>query len=55
MLTFIIISVFLFISFVLYCCIHNTTSYDKEINDIEQEKFLREKKKDTIPKNRIFF
>lgn len=27
--------------FLLYCCIHVSTPYDKEINDIEQEKFLK--------------
>lgn len=41
-------SLFFVISFILYCCIHVTTTYDKEINDIEQEKFLKARKRRKI-------
>lgn len=33
------------IGFVLYCCLRCSTLYDKEISDIEQEKFIKEWKK----------
>ena len=46
MFKFLLGSIFLTISGILYCCIHCSTTYDKEIDDIEQEKFIQEWKKD---------
>ena len=34
--------------FILYCCISCSTTYDKEIDDLEQEKFILEWKKETM-------
>lgn len=42
MLKLLIGAIFLIIGFVLYCCLCCASSYDKEIDDIEQEKFLKE-------------
>ncbi len=42
MILFIVCTILILIAFILYCCIHNTTSYDNEVDDIEQEKFIKE-------------
>lgn len=38
----------LLLMFILYCCVSCSTIYDKEIDDIEQEKFIKEWKKETM-------
>lgn len=38
------------IIFTLYCCIRSTTSYDNKIDDIEQEKFIKEWKERMLKK-----
>lgn len=42
MLKFIIGGLFILISFALYCCIRCGSLYDKEMEDLEQEKFVRD-------------
>lgn len=44
MLIILSIALVVFISFVLYCIVHCTTSYDNEIDDEQQELFLNAKK-----------
>ena len=44
MLKLIICGLLLLISFALYCCIRCGSMYDKEIDDMEQEKFLQNRK-----------
>ena len=39
---FMIILLLAIISFALYCCACNTTSYDREVDDEQQIEFLRE-------------
>jgi len=45
MLTLFLLTLSIIIATILYCCIHISTTYDKEINDLEQEKFIKEHKK----------
>ena len=40
MLKFIICGLFLLLGFILYCCVRCGSEYDREVDDIEQEKFL---------------
>lgn len=40
MLKFIVCGLFILISFALYCCIRCGSLYDKEMEDLEQEKFI---------------
>ena len=46
MLIGLLLCVFTIISFVLYCCISCSTTYDKELDDIVQEEFTKKWKKD---------
>ena len=41
MLYFLLFSIFTFIAGILYCCIRCASEYDKEIEDMEQEEFLK--------------
>lgn len=41
MLKLLFCSLFLLIGGTIYCCIHASTSYDEETDDIEQEKFIK--------------
>ena len=43
MLKLIICGLFILISFALYCCIRCGSLYDKEMDDMEQEKFLQKR------------
>ena len=45
MFKFLLIGLLVAISVILYCCVSCSTSYDKEIDDREQEKFIKECKK----------
>ena len=42
----IMFSIFILISFALYCCIRCGSLYDKEMEDLEQEKFLQNREQD---------
>lgn len=37
---FVLLIIFVFISFVLYCAAHATTEYDEAVDDVEQERFI---------------
>lgn len=41
MLKLILCGLFLLIGLALYCCVRCGSEYDKEIDDIEQEKFIQ--------------
>lgn len=41
MLTILTIIIFILISFVLFCCIRIASRYDKQMDDIEQENFIK--------------
>lgn len=44
MVAFIIFIILFKISFILYCCIRSSTIYDEELDDMEQEKFIKDYK-----------
>lgn len=41
MFKFLLFCIFLFIAGILYCCIRCASEYDRELEDMEQEEFLR--------------
>lgn len=41
MLKLILCNLFFIVGGILYCCLRVSTQYDKEIDDIEQEKFVK--------------
>lgn len=40
----IFVFIFLIIGFLLFCCCHAQTDYDRKISDLEQEKYLKKYK-----------
>ncbi|MEE1195280.1 MAG: hypothetical protein UHS54_00135 [Lachnospiraceae bacterium] len=36
--------IFLIIGFLLFCCCHAQTDYDRKVSDLEQEKYLKKYK-----------